>query len=89
MQGMKRKGEVRSIQESSRYSPRSKILADARIGIVVCRNREERREKRAFLEERNEGRKNEWKKKGGRRRARLVRKLERQTCRYENFNRLC
>lgn len=98
----RRKSEARSREISTRASIRIVSVAGPE---RENRRRNENRivvweQRRVFLEgtKKEEGereRKNRgetsWKKEGGGggRGVSLVRKLERQTCRYENFNRLC
>lgn len=90
----RRKSEARSGEISTRASIVSLAGPERENRIVVWEQR------RVFLEgtKKEEGereRKNrgetimEKGRRGGGRGVSLVRKLERQTCRYENFNRLC
>lgn len=97
----RRKSEARS-RERYRHALRSEsfrwLVPNARIEDatrIESSNRnesfsKERRKRREKGKERI-AEKQSWKKEGGGggRGVSLVRKLERQTCRYENFNRLC
>lgn len=71
--------------DPNRFSPPSRE-SNRRLGIetsLFLRRKKGERER----ERKNRWEKRSWKKEG--RGVSLVRKLERQTCRYENFNRLC